>query len=139
VSLFPVRGFLGLVNALDEGKGEWTEEVLSGPFFSCDRGGPADERSKARSRSSSAGKHWSTVRSTLGAFGCACGIGDSDGRQLVEVDGAGDGPCDDNRGGGEGQGELPAGVYDVPMPGTVKLAEEDSGPDPPPLVPVLAF
>jgi len=139
VSLLPICGLLGPVNALDEGKGEWTEEVLSELFFSRDGGGPADERSKARSRSSSAGKHCSTVRSTLGAFGCACGIGDGDGRQLVEVDGAGDGPCDDNRGGGEGQGELPADVYDVPMPGTAKLAEEDFRSDPPPLVPVLAF
>jgi hypothetical protein len=54
----PVRGLRGPVNALDEGLGERTEGVLSGPFFSCDgsnveagRGGPAVEGSNARSRS----------------------------------------------------------------------------------------
>src|SRR6267154_3467655 len=146
VSLLPVRGLRGPVKALDEGLGERTEGVLSEPFFSCDgsnveadRGGPAVEGSNARSRSSNAGKRCSTVRSTLGAFDCACGRGESECRQDVEVDGAGDGPFDDNRGEGEGRGELPADVYVVPLPGTVKLAEDDSGPDPPALVPVLAF
>jgi hypothetical protein len=30
-------------------------------------------------------------------------------------------------------------VYVVPLPGTARLAEDDSGPDPLALVPVLAF
>jgi hypothetical protein len=62
-----------------------------------------------------------------------------EGRHDVEVDGDGDGPFDDNRGEGEGRGELPADVYVVPLPGTVKLAEDDSGPKLPALLPVLAF
>ena len=143
MSLLPVRGLLGPVNALGEGLGESMEEVLNELFFSCDGskaeaggGGPAVEGSNARSRSSNAGKRCSAVRSTLGAFDCACG---RDGRQDDEADGAGDGPLEDNRGEGEGRGELPADVYVVPLPGTVKLAEDDSGPDPPALVPVLAF
>jgi hypothetical protein len=114
VSLLPVRGLLGSENALDEGLGKRTEGVLSESFFLCDgsnveagRGGPAVEGSNVRSRSSNAGKRCSTVRSSLGAFGCACGRGESGGRQDVEVGGAGDGPCDDNRGHGEGRGEPP--------------------------------
>ena len=146
MSLLPVRGLLGPVNAPDESLGERTEGLLSEPFFSCDgssveagRGGPAAEGSNARSRSSNAGKRCSTERSTLGGFDCACGRGVSEGRHDVEVDGAGDGPFDDNRGEGEGRGELPADAYVVPLPGTVKLVEDDSGPDPPALVPVLAL
>ena len=98
-------------------------------------GSPADGDSNERSRSSSAGKRCSTERSTFGALGRACEIGDGNGRQDVDASGAGDGPCDDNRGDGEGRGELAA----VPLPGTSKLAEEDSTPVATPFVPVLAF
>jgi hypothetical protein len=56
------------------------------------------------------------------------------------VDGAGDGPFDDNHGErvkDEARGGLPADAYVVPLPGTVRLADDDSGPDPPAHVPVL--
>jgi hypothetical protein len=75
VSLLPVRGLLGPVNALDEleSLGERREGELNEPFFSCDgsnveAGGSVVEGSNARSRSSNAGKRCSTERSTLGAF-----------------------------------------------------------------------
>ena len=76
----------------------------------------------------------------MGTFDCACGRGESEGHQDAEVlNGAGDGLFDGNYRQGKGRGGLPAEAYVVLLRGTVRLAEDNFGPDPPALVPVLAF
>lgn len=80
-----------------------------------------------RSRSSSAGKRCSIATSTFGVLDCPWGEGDV--RQDVEAGGAGGRPCEGNRGKGEGRGEFEAELNkDVPLPGTVRLVENDSPP-----------